>query len=115
MGELAVEHVEAQLTALVAVLARGNELELRLRVDEATDEPGASHAIDVDAGPGHPGRAARLLDGARGRRLSFRCAQGDPLLHLFEEPIYCLAAATVEEVDDGNLAHSLLQAGKRRL
>src|ERR1700730_3250989 len=38
VGELAVEHVEPQLSHLVLVLPRGHELEARLLVDEAADE-----------------------------------------------------------------------------
>src|SRR5258706_2968942 len=60
VGELAVEHVEAQLAGLVAILARRDELELRLRVDEAPDQPAARHAIDVDSAPAHPGGATTL-------------------------------------------------------
>src|SRR5207237_7595885 len=59
--ELAVEHVEAQLAWLVAVLARRHELELRLGIDEAPDEPGASHAVDVDAGTSYPGGVERIF------------------------------------------------------
>jgi hypothetical protein len=40
VGELAVEHVEARLARLVAMVARGDELELRPRIDETANEPG---------------------------------------------------------------------------
>jgi hypothetical protein len=52
--ELGVEHVEAQLARRRRVTASGHELERRLLVDEATDQPRAGDAVDVDALPGDP-------------------------------------------------------------
>ena len=48
MGEIGVEHVKAQLAALRPVAARRHELELGLRVDEASNQPCAGDPVDVD-------------------------------------------------------------------
>src|SRR5262249_40546463 len=55
MGELGLEHVEAQFAGVGAVAFARHELELRLRIDEAADQPGAGNAVDIDALPRHPG------------------------------------------------------------
>src|SRR5207247_9336913 len=55
---LGLEHVESELARPRPVPLGGDELELRLRVDEPANEPRARDAIDVDALPGHPGGAA---------------------------------------------------------
>ena len=57
VGELGLEHVEAQLAGLGLVALRGDELEARLRVDEAPDQPGRADAVDVHPAPRHPGRS----------------------------------------------------------
>src|SRR5882762_8370324 len=85
--ELAVEHVETQLASLVAILARRHELELRLGIDEAPDEPRARHAIDVDAGAGDPGRSARLFQRLRGRDFFLRLARSELLLQFLEQKL----------------------------
>src|SRR5436309_9512568 len=49
------EHVETHFTSLRPVSLACDELEARVRIDEATDEPGAGHPIDVNPLPGDPG------------------------------------------------------------
>src|SRR4051812_48424651 len=97
VGELTVEHVEAQLALAVAVVPRRDELELRLRVDAAPDEPGAGHAVHVDAGPGDPGRAHRFLQRSSAGRLLSRWPPGQLLLQLPEQALHRFAAARLEE------------------
>src|SRR5437867_8932513 len=56
-----LEHVEAHFASLRPVSLACDELEARVRIDEAADEPGAGHPIDVNSLPGHPDPAADLL------------------------------------------------------
>ena len=64
--ELALEHVEAQLARLGLVAARGHELEARLLIDEAADQPGRRDAIDLHAAAGDPGAVAERAGGRCG-------------------------------------------------
>src|SRR5206468_6004014 len=57
VGVLRLEHVEAHLPGLGPVCLACDELELRGGIDEAANEPGAGHPIDVNPLPGHPGPA----------------------------------------------------------
>src|SRR5262249_60544140 len=66
--DLAARHVETDLAGGGLVLAGHHELEARLLVDEAPDEPGARHAIDEHAAPRHPGATA-IGGGGRGTSL----------------------------------------------
>mgnify|MGYP003344358249 CR=1 FL=1 len=63
MGELAFEHVEAQLAGLGRVTARGHELERGVAIDEAADQPGRRDAVDLDAPARHPGALAQCAGG----------------------------------------------------
>ena len=54
MGELALEHVEAQLARRGDVAGARHELEARARVDEAADQPGRGDAVDLHALARHP-------------------------------------------------------------
>jgi len=109
VGVFPVEHVEAQLAGLVPVVARGDEFEARVAIDEPADEPCARHPIDVDAGARHPGAPARLLL-RRGGVLRLGQRRREPLGELREEPFQGLPGAAEEEVDGGHLRHPLLQA-----
>ena len=53
--ELALEHVEAELTGHGPVGLRTDEAEPRVRVDESTDQPGARHPVDEHAFARDPG------------------------------------------------------------
>ena len=67
--ELGVVHVEADLAGLRAIAARRNELEARLRIEEAADQPRAGDPIDVDTAACHPrppGELAQVEPGRRG-------------------------------------------------
>src|SRR5437660_4808296 len=59
---LGLEHVEPELAWPRPVSLGGDELELRLRVDEPANEPRARDAIDVDPLPGYPRGTAGRLD-----------------------------------------------------
>src|SRR5438132_8780293 len=65
---LGLEHVEPELARPRPVPLGGDELELRLGVDEPANEPRARDAIDVDPLPGYPGGAAGRLSGTSWRR-----------------------------------------------
>jgi len=67
VGELGLEHVEAQLSRHRRVGLAGDEFELGLGVDEPPDQPGAGDAIDVDALARDPAPALERIRG-RGRR-----------------------------------------------
>src|SRR5207247_11086388 len=60
---LRLEHVEPELARPRPVSLGGDELELRLRVDEPANEPRARDTIDVDPLPGYPRGAAGRLGG----------------------------------------------------
>src|SRR5712691_491033 len=70
MGVLCLKHVESDFTGLRAIALWTHELEARLRIDEAPDEPGAGNPIDVHTFSGDPHRPAGTRDGgvAGGRR-----------------------------------------------
>src|SRR4051812_13489222 len=110
----AVEHVEAQLARLVPVLARAHELELRVGIDEAADEPGASHPVDVDAGPRDPRPSARPLRDFC-LLLGLRLGSSKTLRELLQQALDGFTGAAVEEVDCGDIPDPLLQADQRRL
>src|SRR6266545_607580 len=76
VGELRLEHVEAQLALLRLVSLRRHELEARLRVDELPDEPSARHPIDLDPGPRDPRSAPVLLRPERCLRCLLRLHAG---------------------------------------
>ena len=54
VGELALEHVEAQVARLGGIARARHELEARVGVDKAADKPGRGDAIDLDALARHP-------------------------------------------------------------
>lgn len=58
---LGLEHVESQLSRLRLVTLRRDELEARVGVDEALDEPCARDAVDEDALPRDPRPPVRPL------------------------------------------------------
>ena len=62
VGELGVEHIEAKLSHGRSVAAGRDELERGLRIDEATDEPGARDAVDVDSLARDPGSLLHVGD-----------------------------------------------------
>src|SRR5436309_756695 len=57
MPEIRAEHIEWD--ALPGGISRVSERELRVWIAEALDEPGRRDAVDVRAGPRHPGAATR--------------------------------------------------------
>src|SRR5205823_189853 len=86
----------------------GDELELRLRVDEPANEPRARDAIDVDPLPGYPRSAAGRLGGMSWcRDLSVRRAQ--PRLELCDLFLGRTAARGPEEVDRYDLCEAPFQ------
>src|SRR5439155_26025767 len=113
--ELAVEHVEAQLALLVPVVTRCNELELCLCIDEAPDEPSACHAIDVNAGARHPGRATGFFEGPGRSAFLARRTLGKFLFQLLQQAVHCFPAARVKEVRRRDVRDTFLQARDARL
>ena len=65
--ELRLEHVEAQLALLRPIAFRSDELEPRLGIDEAPDEPRARDAVDEDSFTRHPNAVLHLPARARRR------------------------------------------------
>src|SRR6516164_3172166 len=59
VGELRLEHVEAQFAFLRPVALARYELETSLGVDEPADQPSAGHSIRIDALARHPGPVAK--------------------------------------------------------
>ena len=115
MGELGLEHVEAQLTRRVAVALRDDEPERRLRIDEASDQPRARDAIDVDALAGDPRpTAVRLgqIDPARRGPVTAPSGSAQARLEGAEEPAGGLAAGDAEEVDLDRLGQTAAAAAR---
>src|SRR4029453_15941691 len=54
VGVLALEHVEAHPARARQVGPAGHELEARARIDEAADQPGRGHAVDLHGLARHP-------------------------------------------------------------
>src|SRR5262249_37346395 len=82
--ELRLEHIEAELAAERLVAFGGDKFKARVRIDEASDEPGTRHAIDVNPPPRDP-RFVREIRGpvrprfpARGDRLFAANAACEP-------------------------------------
>src|SRR5215510_1726631 len=59
VGELGLEHVEAQLAFAGAIPLAGYEFEVRLRIDETLYQPSAGDAIDIYALSRDPGPVAK--------------------------------------------------------
>ena len=89
--ELGLEHVEADLARLRRVALARHELEARLGVDEAADQPGRGDAVDVDAlrasptsaladraTPSSPTRASSGRDRSRARPAAPRARRAQP-------------------------------------
>src|SRR5262245_16224943 len=117
MSELRFEHVEAQLTLLGLITFGRHELEPRARIDEAADEPGARHAVDMDALARHPDATTDALQVAPGvlhGRVSF--AGGiQTRLQGGENRVRGPLLLGAEEVDRHDLGEAAPQACKRGL
>src|SRR5215472_1219266 len=115
MGELGGEHVEAQLARLRLIAPGWHEFELRLRVDEAPDQPSARNAVHMDALAGHPHTAAEIRGSlAGGGRPSggLRHLLLQPGFDPGDETIDALAPLGAEEVDGNDLGLAFLQPGE---
>src|SRR5262245_4388840 len=117
--ELGLEHVEAELPCLGLVALGRHELEGRILVDEATDEPGTGYAVDVNALSSDPDPLLRLGDGERARGDSGArwCRRRDALFQPGNEAFRCFAAWRAEEVDFDDLSETFAKAsdcGRRR-
>jgi hypothetical protein len=116
VGELRVEHVEAKLARARNVATRRDELEGRLRVDEAPDQPGARDAVDVYAFPRDPGAPPDVGDGLPPRRGRSPGTGGRrTLLEPVDEPLDGHAPGRREEVDLGDVPEALPKARDRSL
>src|SRR5579863_1488556 len=62
VGKFCLKHVEAQLAWLRYIPFGENELKVRIPIDEAPNQPGACHAIDMDALASDPDATAEIID-----------------------------------------------------
>src|SRR5258705_106489 len=110
--ELRFEHVEADLARERSVTFSGDELEAAFRIDEAADEPGAGHAVDVNPLAGDPGLAFEALRAGR-RKLDSGPARLFPHARLdsMDQPFDRLAAGRAEEIQRDDLREALPQPG----
>src|SRR5436190_52160 len=101
VGVLRLEHVEPQFSRLGPVASAGDELEARLGVDESPDEPGAGHAVDVNALAGHPRAAARPPADHPGCGWSalFALRGPQPRFDIAQELVDGATAGCAEEID----------------
>src|SRR5919198_773102 len=107
--ELGLEHVESELAALGTVSFSGHELEPRVRVDDAPDQPGARDPIDVNALPGDPRAATKIFDPLTGS-----CSDSSPThprLEAGEQTLRCLPTRRAEEVDGDHFREAPVQPG----
>src|SRR5262245_57734780 len=109
--ELALEHVESELTLKGSILRRRNELELCLAIDESTDQPSAGHSVDENSGARHPGSAAK------GRRVGLRRSRArpnlgrlDPLRDSANRFLRHTSTRRLEKIDCDNCGKTLSQA-----
>ena len=102
MGELGLEHIEAQFTATPRHRGAGDKAESGLGIDPAADEPGAGEPINADIRPRHPGFPSA---GTRPRQISHelgRCGTlGNSLLDL-RNRTFCRPAASGLAMIDGH-------------
>src|SRR5215211_7995152 len=73
VGELSLEHVEAQLIGFGHVAFGWHELEAGLRVDEALDQPRRGDPVDMHPLTGHPRAPVNTGEGHRPPFLRIRC------------------------------------------
>src|SRR2546426_7875974 len=111
--ELGLEHVEAELASLGTVSLTRHELEPRIRVDDAPDEPGARDPIDVDALPSDPGATTKIFDPlpVHGDGVSSVSSTTHPHLQTGEQALGCLPTRRAEEVDAEHVGESSVQPG----
>jgi hypothetical protein len=110
VGVFGRKHVEAQLSSLGDVTFRGHELEARFAIDEASDQPRAGDAIDVNVSSRDPRPALQLARQAIGfiggryrGRVQLRPKPRD-------DPLRRLSARSSEEVDGADLFEPPLEA-----
>src|SRR5262249_5968807 len=114
VGELGLEHVEAQLAWLGHVAARRHEFEPRAGIYESPDEPGAGDPVDMHAAARHPDAAPEILDleprcwscAHQLRRLILLESRLDP----GDESVHVLSAFRAEEIQPNDLGPALLQS-----
>ena len=111
MRVLGLEHVEPDLARPRAVPVGGDELELRLGIDEPANEPRARDSIDVHPLPRHPCCAPGSRCGGRRRR---RLRPLEARLEPGELFVGGLTARGPEEVDGDDLRQAPLQAADVR-
>ena len=101
MGELRLEHIEADLSSRRAIPLSRDELELCPRVDEPADEPRRGHAIDVDTLSRDPDASPEVVGSEQIVRGFWNSGSLDPkpLLYVAEKTLDRLASGGPEEVD----------------
>jgi hypothetical protein len=110
VGELGVEHVEAELPGLGFVPFGLDVLELRFGIDEAADQPRASDAVDVDPLSGDPGptshvRQRRHFGPALGAR---RARRAQLVLGGLKQALEGSAARRTEVIDGDDLLEQMM-------
>src|SRR5437016_1186074 len=114
MCELCLEHIEAQLIGQWLISFWRNKLEAGARIDEATDEPCARHAINVNSLAGNPSFPLKILS-ARDCGAHDLFAQSLVTHTCFNsrnESLRCLAARRSEKVDGNKLSKAPFKPGK---
>src|SRR5262249_17408895 len=91
------EHVEADLPLLGLIPPSGNEFEPGIRIDEASDQPGAHHPVNVNSFARHPNASAILARRLRGV-IFFRAVRIQAGLETREQAFGTLPAQGVKEI-----------------
>src|SRR5262249_53012082 len=111
VGELGLEHVEAQLAFVGAIALAGYEFETRFGIDEAPYQPGAGDAIDIYALSRHPGPVAkdpkRACPGINRRLLRHGLALVQSSLYISDQTFRGFAADRAEEIDRNPLGQTV--------
>src|SRR5262249_50881022 len=98
VGELGLEHVEAQLAGSRAIRTRVHIAEACSAVDEPEDQPRAGDAVDVNPLPGDPGGGAwRCRTGPAPPALLGRARFRRPLLQAADQTFGSFSSRCAEE------------------
>ncbi len=103
VGEIGLEHVEADFPLLGLIPPRGNEFEFGLRIDKALNQPGACHPINVNSLARDP-NASQILAARPGGLIVCRSIRIHTGLETGDQSFCTLTTQRVEEIysDDFN-------------
>src|SRR5215472_15112760 len=102
MGELRLEHVEAQLAANGMISLRGNKFEPSVWIYKAADEPSTCNAVNIDALSRHPNFTLQIRNVRYGCLALLGFRHGILLKFGFqggEQTTHYLATVRAEEID----------------